>query len=98
MQATLAIIALLLIAAVLFWFKHSVNEEDVWSIGLLAGPSPSALAPHPQVSAQPIMTAQQVSDVPASFVADPFLVPDGGRWHLFFEVLNEGTHRGEIAS
>jgi hypothetical protein len=28
-----------------------------------------------------------VTDIPADFVADPFLVRDGGRWHLFFEVM-----------
>jgi hypothetical protein len=37
-----------------------------------------------------------VTDVPASIVADPFLLHAGERWHLFFEVLNRQSGRGEI--
>ncbi len=39
-------------------------------------------------AANPIMMREQVADVPAAFVADPFLLPYRGEWHLFFEVLN----------
>jgi hypothetical protein len=37
-----------------------------------------------------------VSDVPARFVADPFMVEVSGIWHMFFEVLNAEAGRGEI--
>ncbi len=42
------------------------------------------------------MTREQVADTPAAFVADPFLLPYRGEWHLFFEVLHHGRHTGEI--
>jgi hypothetical protein len=67
--------------------------EDPWSIGLYAGPDPLHLAP--SGVANPIMTRELVTDVPAAFVADPFLLPYRGEWHLFFEVLHQGR-MGEI--
>jgi hypothetical protein len=67
-----------------------------WSIGIYAGPSPLALAPLAGVD-NPVLTAADVADVPAGFVADPFLLRRGGCWHLFCEVLNRESGRGEIA-
>lgn len=38
----------------------------------------------------PVLTAEDVTDYgPVDFVADPFLYPDGDRWHMFFEVYTE---------
>ncbi len=36
---------------------------------------------------QPVLTAQDVTDIHANFVADPFVVCDGNRWYMFLEVL-----------
>ena len=69
--------------------------DDPWSIGLYAGPDPLHLAPLDD-AADPIMTREQVADVPAAFVADPFLLPYRDEWHLFFEVLNHDRRTGEI--
>ena len=69
--------------------------DDPWSIGLYAGPDPLHLSSSPDVT-NPIMTREQVSDVPAAFVADPFLLPWQGEWHLLFEILNHGRGTGEI--
>jgi hypothetical protein len=66
-----------------------------WSIGIYTGPSPLELSPAPGVS-QPVVTAADVSDVPADFVADPFLVYQGARWYLFFEVMPRGSDIGVI--
>lgn len=68
---------------------------DPWSIGLYAGPDPLHLAPIPGL-ANPILTREQVTDVPAAFVADPFLLSHRDEWHLFFEVLHHGRGVGEI--
>lgn len=68
---------------------------DPWSIGLYAGPDPLHLAPIPG-RASPILTRDQVTDIPAAFIADPFLLPHAGEWHLFFEVLHHGSGLGEI--
>lgn len=67
-----------------------------WSVGLYAGRSPLTLAPLAGVP-NPVLSAADVTDVPAGFVADPFLLRRGGGWHLFCEVLNRESGRGEIA-
>lgn len=68
-------------------FAVSVVETDsLFAIGRAAGKWP-----------RPRITADDVTDVPARFVADPFLwpAPEGG-WLLFFEILNAANERGEI--
>ncbi len=73
--------------------------EATWSIGVYQGPSPLELAP--AAVAQPVLTADSVTDVAASFVADPFWLRDPqagarGRRHMFFEVMNWKANKGEI--
>jgi hypothetical protein len=55
---------------------------------------PFNLSPHPSV-VNPILTASHVTDVSASFVADPFLFFENGMWYMFFEVLT-GSGLGQI--
>lgn len=62
----------------------------MWSIGIYKGDSPYHLSPAAKV---PNLTGASVTDVPASFVADPFMI-DG---HMFFEVWNLESDKGEIA-
>jgi beta-xylosidase len=64
-----------------------------YSIGILTGRSPFALERN---AANPVLTRQQVSDIPAMLVADPFMCHTGGYWYLFFEVVNHLTRKGEI--
>jgi hypothetical protein len=44
----------------------------------------------------PVLARQAVTDIPAQFVADPFMLQVRGTWHMFFEVMNRETGRGEI--
>lgn len=67
----------------------------VWSIGLYAGPSPLGLSPAPQ-AANPVLSASDVSDVEAVFVADPFMIRHGYGWAMFFEVFNARSLKGQI--
>ena len=67
----------------------------MWSIGIYAGTSPFHLLPPAEIS-NPVLSHENVSDVPAGFVADPFMVRAGGMWYMFFEVFNEQTDKGEI--
>jgi len=71
------------------------RNKHLWSIGIYTGASPLTLAADPTIPC-PVLTREQVTDVPASFVADPFLVRAGGTWQMFFEVLNRRNGRGEI--
>ena len=66
-----------------------------WSIGIYAGPSPYSLQPAPGI-VNPVLTREDVSDVPAILVADPFMVRAGNAWQMFFEVMNARTAKGEI--
>jgi len=44
----------------------------------------------------PALTAREVTDIEADFVADPFLYRKNGLWYLFFEALRKETETGEI--
>lgn len=68
----------------------------MWSIGIYSGPSPVNLAPHPGID-NPVLTADDVRDVSAGFVADPFMIRVDDTWFMFLEVLNRDTAKGEIA-
>jgi hypothetical protein len=72
---------------------HDVN----WSIGIYTGESPTLLGP-PAGFPNPVLTRDDVTDVSAAFVADPFMIRVGGDWHMFFEVMNGQTGLGEIGS
>ncbi len=63
----------------------------MWSIGIYTGNSPYRLSPAAQV---PNLTRANVTDVPTTFVADPFMMRTES-WHMFFEVLTE-SNKGEI--
>lgn len=65
------------------------------SIGILFGDTPWTLTERPEVP-NPILTALDIDDAPAAFVADPFAVRMDGEWHLFFEFLNRRSGKGEI--
>ncbi len=71
-----------------------------WAIDVYAGPSPLALSPRDGGGGggggKPAISRADISDVPAQFVADPFMIRSDGRWHMFFEVMNCATDRGEI--
>ena len=71
------------------------------SIGIYTGASPLALAA-PEGISNPVITRLDVTDMLASFVADPFMIRVDGLWHLFFEAvrvsgLRAGERKGEIA-
>ena len=64
-----------------------------WSIGILTGSSPLDLSAAPNC---PVLSHRDVDDIPAEFVADPFLVRRGSTWYMFFEILNASTGKGDI--
>ena len=71
-----------------------VAKYTDWSIRIYFGASPFDIGPS---DLSPAITAADVSDIAADFVADPFLFKEGDTWHLFFEVLNSSTMQGDIA-
>ena len=73
-----------------------VGGESIWSVGIYEGTSPFNLVPAAGVT-NPVLTAADVTDIPARFVADPFLVKEGDQYWMFVEVLNEATDQGDLA-
>ncbi|MCX6178395.1 MAG: hypothetical protein NT163_03335 [Chlorobiales bacterium] len=76
--------------------KRDRRTRETWAIGLYKGPSPLKLFP-PEGINNPILSAKDVTDVPARFVADPFMIQNDTGYYLFFEVLNDKRNLGEIA-
>lgn len=72
-----------------------VRRKDDWAIGVYGGDDPGRLQPLPGIR-NPVLTAAHVRDVPALFVADPFVVRTDDHWWLFFEVLHATLRRGQI--
>jgi hypothetical protein len=66
-----------------------------WTIGFYEGNTPLDLEPMGAV-ANPVLTAADVTDARALFVADPFFTSANGRFYLFFEVMNRDTNQGDI--
>lgn len=80
----------------LFDFMTKPRRGQTFSIGIYKGQSPLELTSPVDIS-NPVLTRGHVTDVPAAFVADPFMVQHAGAWYLFFEVLNKATQLGQIA-
>jgi hypothetical protein len=77
--------------------ESSVGRPAQWSIGIYEGMSPLQLNPAGKnMGENPVLTAKQVTDVPALFVADPFMVYEQQQWHMFFEVMPEYPRQGVI--
>ncbi|BAZ27957.1 hypothetical protein NIES4074_03870 [Cylindrospermum sp. NIES-4074] len=81
------------------WFKSLtktfVKRRHKWSIGIYTGDSLTNFS-SPANIRNPVLTAKDVTDVSAHFVADPFMVSENGIWYMFFEVLNGSDCRGDI--
>lgn len=72
------------------------RRPEQWSIGIYRGSSPFKLDSFWN-RFNPVFAAEYVTDVPAKFVADPFLVKEDETWFLFFEVYNLDTKQGDLA-
>jgi hypothetical protein len=75
--------------------KRVPRKRTEWSIAIYGGNSPFDFTP-PQNIENPVLTVENISDVQAVFVADPFMLRVDHTWYMFFEVMNRQTRRGEI--
>jgi hypothetical protein len=73
-----------------------VTQREQWTIGIYRSNNPFQYNSL-QGWINPLFRAEDVTDVPAKFVADPFLVKEGDTWNLFFEVYNNDTQQGDLA-
>lgn len=70
--------------------------RPVFSIDVYEGDSPFTLRAS-RTGDRPALRREDVTDVRARFVADPFMLRRGGTWHMIFEVYNAERGMGEIA-
>lgn len=66
-----------------------------WTIGIYEGSNPFNLSA-PRDIENPVLSAGDVSDVDAAFIADPFMIEDQGKYFMFFEVMNLDSNTGDI--
>ena len=77
-------------------FGGAEGYSSTLVVRTVTGASPLRLR-HAPWGLSPVLTREDVSDVRAMFVADPFLLRVGDRWHMFFEVCNFDADCGQIA-
>ena len=80
------------------YIRKVILAKDVYkknfAIGIFMGDSYGSLDQSSIIN--PVLTAKDVSDVPAVFVADPFMIKKESTIYMFFEVLNTKSRKGEI--
>lgn len=72
------------------------KAKQEFSISILRGASLDQMTPI-GTGGQPVLTRKDVTDIPASFVADPFLHRVDGRWYMFLEVMHAAARKGVIS-
>jgi hypothetical protein len=73
-----------------------IEKNKSWAISIYSGDSPFDLKPFNNMD-NPVLTANNVTDIEALFVADPFIVFKDGQYYMFFEVFNKKDMQGDIA-
>ncbi len=71
-----------------------IKKQQEWSIGIYSGGSPLTLSSKIK---NPVLTKEDVTDVSALFVADPFMIKVNNTWYMFFEVKNGYDYQTDIA-
>lgn len=89
--------ACLLVGLRLRGIGTTAGSHGDWSIGIYTSPSSEPLNFSDSGIENPILTAEDVTDIKAYFVADPFLIRHEGKFFMFFEVWNARTDQGDIA-
>lgn len=77
------------------WGRAVVPHRDYYSISIYSGSSPLSLEPAAGI-VNPVLQASDVTDIAATYVADPFMIRHEGCWYLFFEILPYAVEKGVI--
>ena len=75
--------------------KPEKMKEVHLSIGIYVGKDPFHLYETGGI-VNPVLTAADVTDVDADFVADPFMIHTNNKWYMFFEVMNKKSGQGDL--
>lgn len=76
--------------------QEKTSGYDTWAIGIYKSSSSEPFDFSGDNVSNPVLTASDVKDIPAAFVADPFLIHENNTYYMFFEVLNTNTSQGDI--
>ena len=71
-------------------------RPKMWSIRIYEGRNPFVFASAEMEKSVPL-TAADITDVPAEYVADPFMIKKDSVWYIFFEVMHAIERQGDIA-
>jgi hypothetical protein len=71
------------------------SNAKLWSIGIAQGSNPITLSER-STPRNPVLTWRDIRHPDVAFVADPFLIRRDSVWHLFFELFNTKSGRGEL--
>ncbi|MCP3761327.1 family 43 glycosylhydrolase [Domibacillus sp. A3M-37] len=94
---TVMMAGILVVSSVMAGFAYNKKYSPaIWSIHVLKTNAPITSASQVGNLSNPVLKPEDVTDVTADFVADPFLMEDQGTYYLFFEVLNQETKQGDI--
>jgi len=77
-------------------WQEKTSVWDTWAIGIYKLSSSEPFNFTGDNVSNPVLTASDVTDIPAAFVADPFLICENNIYYMFFEVLNTHTSQGDI--
>ncbi|MGO4496766.1 hypothetical protein AB4114_12775 [Paenibacillus sp. 2RAB27] len=95
MYILLAIITLILVIFLSRLIKRTITV-GIWSIKVFNSDKLISAPPHENVLESPTLQALDVTDVPAEFIADPFIISHDSKFSMFFEVLDKSSGRGVI--
>jgi len=94
MNKKIIFVGIVLAFSSLLLIKVMFTAEKNWAIGLYKGDTPFDISG--EGIENPIITASDITDVTARFVADPFLIKHSGIYYLFFEILLNNPEKGVI--
>ncbi len=92
----LSICCLLILGSSYILWKRKIIV-GVWSIKVFASNSVVTERPAEKVLKTPTLEATDVTDLPAEFIADPFIIIHNSKYYMFFEVLDKSTMKGVIS-
>lgn len=72
---------------------HFIELE--WAIGIYRGASLYQFIQTQEIN-NPVLSAKDITDIKAEFIADPFMIREKDQWYMFFEALNKADGLGDI--
>jgi glycosyltransferase involved in cell wall biosynthesis len=77
------------------FFMVSFTPYAFWAVGIYSGRTPLKLTPFSGTSG-PVLQASDITDIPATGVADPFLVRTDDSLYLFVEIVTKDRKTGAL--